>query len=160
MRDKLNSVFQNVIVPIGTAIIVSLILKSFLFLSVTYGNSMYPTVVEGSFSLGLRHPKEVNKQDIVILPLEDKRIVKRVIATEGDKVEIINGTVYINDAELLDTHYALRDNTDYGPITVPQGEIFFLGDNRAVSLDSRDLGTYKVDDVIARIYWNIGLQKL
>ena len=160
MKNILKFLSNYIVIPMIAAVIMNVIIKSFFFISVTKGDSMFPTVENGSYSIGIMNPKEINKQDIVILPLEDKHIVKRVIATEGDKVGIIDGTIYINDGELEDVHYALRDHTNFAPIIVPQGEIFVLGDNRAVSLDSRELGTYKVEDVVAKLCWNIDLKKL
>ena len=99
--------------------------------------------------------------DIVIIRREDfldgAPIVKRVIATEGQTVDIDfdTGTVYV-DGEALDEDYIREPTfTDEGmdyPLTVPEGSIFVMGDNRNHSDDSRNsqLGTVDTRYVIGK----------
>ena len=99
--------------------------------------------------------------DIVIIQRDDFRdgepIVKRVIATEGQTVDIdfASGSVYV-DGELLEEDYIneptyVEEGTEF-PLTVPGGSIFVMGDNRNHSSDSRssDLGTVDTRYVIGR----------
>jgi len=65
--------------------------------------------------------------------------VKRIIGLPGDKVEIKDGKVYINDSKTpLDEPYIFGpDSDDFGPVTVPEGAYFCLGDHRNISADAR-----------------------
>ena len=105
--------------------------------------------------------KDPERFDIVIFKYPDDESVdylKRIIGLPGETVEIISGKVYIN-GELLDEPYLSEEPTgDYGPYQVPEDSYFMLGDNRAVSKDSRYWhNTYvKKDKIIAKafvMYW-------
>lgn len=111
--------------------------------------SMEPTLRIGDYLVA--NPKyykknELKRGDLVILQSPDdsaKLFIKRIIALEGEKIEIKSKQVYINDVPLpegykihLDNEfYPGRDN--YGPAVVPSDHCFVLGDNRDKSIDSR-----------------------
>jgi signal peptidase I len=83
--------------------------------------------------------------------------IKRVIALEGDTVDIWDGRVYVN-SKLLDEPYVSDGNLTYEryiemPYTVPEGYIFVMGDNRLVSKDSRSLGAFSIDSIIGIIVY-------
>jgi signal peptidase I len=90
-------------------------------------------------------------QFLGIVPASARDFVKRVIGVEGDEVVIEGGQVYVN-GEAIDEPYVVYDDaSDYGPITVPEGHLFFLGDNRPNSSDSRrSLGFVPEDHVVGR----------
>ena len=105
--------------------------------------------------------KDPERFDIIIFKYPDDESVdylKRIIGLPGETVEIISGKVYIN-GELLDEPYLSEEPTgDFGPYQVPEDSYFMLGDNRAVSKDSRYWhNTYvKKDKIIAKafvMYW-------
>ncbi|MGN0806543.1 MAG: signal peptidase I [Candidatus Coproplasma sp.] len=106
-----------------------------------------------------------DRGDIVVIRTEDKTLIKRVIAVGGDKVEITRGKVYLNGVE-LDEPYVSEDNNNpilnnYPETTVEKGYVFFLGDNRDISKDSRSYGCYPVESVIGVVAdWSISCKKL
>lgn len=126
------------------------------------GYSMVPTLQNGDRLLVLNSLlyHDYQYDDIVVLRKDTfmrEPIVKRVIATEGQTVDIdfSTGSVYV-DGELLDEPYInertyLEEGTEF-PLTVPEGSIFVMGDNRNNSSDSRDsrLGTVDTRYVIGK----------
>jgi signal peptidase I len=112
--------------------------------------------------------RPLQRRDIIVFtsPVDHKTdLIKRVIAVEGDKVELRNKHLYINDVEVPDEHAnftdphvrdtAPRDN--FGPVTVPSGKFFVMGDNRDQSYDSRYWGFADATDVKGKatfIYWS------
>ena len=120
------------------------------------GDSMRKTLVDGDYLLLLNNVfyHEPKQGDVVVISKKNfdngAAIVKRVIATEGQTVDIDfeNGIVYV-DGEALDEPYTNNPtNHTMGtqfPLTVADNCIFVLGDNRAVSRDSRDPAIGQVD---------------
>ncbi len=112
----------------------------------------------------------VHRGDVVVFvfpPDSTKDFIKRVIGVAGDTVEVKNGAVWLNGKPMDDPHAHLevapqdrsevapRDN--FGPVTVPPGKLFMMGDNRDRSYDSRFWGFVDDDQVEGRamiIYWS------
>ena len=126
------------------------------------GHSMVPTL-QHTDRLVVLSPilyHDYKAGDIVVLRKDtflEEPIVKRVIATEGQTVDIdfVSGAVYV-DGELLEEDYIneptyVEEGTEF-PLTVPEGSIFVMGDNRNHSSDSRssDLGTVDTRYVIGK----------
>ena len=147
--------------------------------------SMVPTLLKGDFLFvnkfeygpkipfthirlpGIRSP---HRGDVIVFqyprnPQQD--FIKRCIATGGQTLEVRNKLVIVNGDTLSEPYaihidptirpagYDYRDN--FGPLTVPKGELFMMGDNRDNSNDSRFWGTVKMDYVKGHamfIYWS------
>jgi len=126
------------------AVILAIVIRLFLFeVFVVEGRSMYPTLHETERLMVNKivyHFDEPQSGDIVVFEYQPGRdFIKRVIGVAGDKVEIVDGNVYINGVK-LDEPYLPEDLNyyDYGPVEVPTGSYFVMGDYRQNSMDSRD----------------------
>ena len=114
------------------------------------------------------HIGEPDRNEIVVFvsPVDrNTDLIKRIIAIGGDTVEIRNKTVLVNSKPLEDSHAYFEDPSvaangqrdNYGPVTVPEGKFFVLGDNRDRSYDSRFWGFADVATVKGKatfIYWS------
>ncbi|SRR5579883_1520324 len=104
------------------------------------------------------HFKNPQRGDIVVFSPTDTlqkqnfhdAFIKRVIGLPGDKVEVKNGRVYINDQPLRENYIADSPQYQYGPVTVPQDQYLVLGDNRNNSYDSHYWGFVPRDHIIGR----------
>ena len=146
----------------GKAIVIALIiaffLRTFVFAtSIVEGASMDPTLEDGervSFNKIVYFVNEPDRGEIVIIARETKNYGKRIIGKPNDIIEYKNNTLFIN-GEAYEEDYlteALRHETDaFGPVEVPEGKYFVMGDNRPISKDSRNgLGLIDEDDIIGR----------
>ena len=139
------------------AVVLALIVRSFIFTVVRVdGQSMEPTLQHNNRMIVWRLGYEPKQGDIVIFnpPGYDKKIfwVKRVIATEGQKVEIEYATnsVYV-DGQKLDEPYlgeVMQNMNTLTEIDVPKDCVFLLGDNRNHSTDGRIIGPVNKDCII------------
>ncbi len=118
----------------------------------------------------LFHLEPVHRGDVVVFvfpPDHTKDFIKRVIGVPGDTIQVKNGEVWLNGQKAPDPHahfevgpqerslISPRDN--FGPVTVPPGKLFMMGDNRDRSYDSRFWGFVDMNDVEGRamiIYWS------
>lgn len=136
-RSLINKVIYTII---STAAIVTIVCVLIMPVLRIYGSSMEPTLNNGEIVLSLKTSKyEVG--DLIGFYYNNKILVKRVIATEGQWVNIDeSGNVFIDD-ELLDEPYvhekALGECNIKLPYQVPEGKIFVMGDHRSTSVDSR-----------------------
>jgi len=121
--------------------------------------SMQPTLHEGEFILVNKlayRLGDFERGDIVVFhhgPTED--YIKRVIGLPGDVVEVRDGHVFINN-QMLDEIYIAAPPRYTGSWTVPEDQLFVLGDNRNQSSDSHQWGYVPVSTVVGRalvVYW-------
>lgn len=77
--------------------------------------------------------------------------VKRVIATEGETIEIRKGDVYIDGKKIMED-YKVPDSYDMPPTKIPKGQLFAMGDNRPNSRDSRYWGTVPYRSIIGKVF--------
>ena len=90
---------------------------------------------------------------VVKAPRTGELLLKRVVGVGGDEVEIRDGVLYVNGRAPREPYvdHDASDSVYFGPVEVPAGRLFVLGDNRANSDDSRQLGPVAADDAIGRV---------
>jgi signal peptidase I len=86
-----------------------------------------------------------------LVPPEPSDLVKRLVGLPGDEVAVVDGVLLIDGAPYAEDYLSGPDTPDFGPVRVPEGTLFFLGDNRRNSADSRgSLGFVAQERVIGR----------
>lgn len=118
--------------------------------AVVSGGSMQPTLHDGEKALvRLLWANNPRRGDIVVIKQEDKNIIKRVIATSGDTIQIKDGQVIVNDVILDETYIESTTETNgfIEPTVIKPNHVFVLGDNRGISVDSRVLGQISCDNI-------------
>ncbi|MGY1743243.1 MULTISPECIES: signal peptidase I [unclassified Blastococcus] len=118
--------------------------------------SMEPTVPSGAILVVDRWSDSIHRMDVVVVDPQDGAgppLVKRAVAVGGDEVGIEDGVLVVNGEPVCEPSIdpVLIDAQYFGPVTVPPGEVFLLGDNRASSVDSRHFGTVREDEVRGRV---------
>lgn len=164
-RVKYNNKFAATLFnTIGTLVVVAAaaILVANLWLPILQvtGTSMSPTLQEGQVLMASKG-HDFKTGDVIAFYYNNKILVKRVIAMPGDWVNISeDGTVYVNDIAIDEPYLkekALGDCNIELPYQVPESKIFVMGDNRSVSLDSRNtaIGCISEEQVVGRITFAI-----
>ncbi|MGL4849361.1 MAG: signal peptidase I [Clostridium sp.] len=140
-KEKKNNIFFDWILPILIALAIAFLINKFLIFKVKIpSGSMEPTLNVGDRLLVTRvyEPQNLKEGDIVVFYSQElgKVLIKRLIGLPGDTIKIVEGNVYVNGKE-IDQSYVKYPMSTYQEFHVPEGEYFFLGDNRANSYDSR-----------------------
>ena len=146
------------------AIIACVLLFMFVARVVTVdGGSMNPTLLHGDRLIVSNLSKNYEQGDVVVFVAPeymDEPLVKRIIATEGQLVEINfdKGIVRVDEQVMYEPYIAelTQDAQDYdGPIQVPKGCVFVMGDNRNRSTDSRtdEIGCVDTRYILGKAYF-------
>lgn len=129
-----------------------------------YGASMSPTLQSGEIIVALK-TKEVQRKDIVAFYYNNKIMVKRVIAVQGEWIDIDESGVVKVNGEVIDEPYVKEmpgGECDIElPYQVPQGKVFVMGDHRLVSVDSRSasMGAISNNQILGKLIlrlWPLG----
>jgi len=183
---KKKSAFREYAEAAVIAIILALFIRTFVVQAFKIpSGSMEPTLLVGDhilvnkFIYGIKIPF-INKtlipisapehDDVIVFiyPVDkSKDFIKRVIGLPGDEIKVIGKTVYVNGKPYEDEHGYYSDagrrhagtvkENQFGPVTVPEGHLFVMGDNRNHSYDSRFWGFVPIKDVKGKafiIYWS------
>jgi len=185
-EEATKSKVQEYIEAIIIAILIAVVIRTFIVQAYKIpSRSMVPTLLVGDhllvnkFIYGVKIPvirriivpiTDPKRGDIIVFIYPNDRTkdyIKRVIGVGGDKIEIKNKNIFINDQPYKDAFGIYSDNTTYpaimqprdnfGPVTVPRGSLFVMGDNRDESADSRFWGFVDLKDVEGKallIYWS------
>jgi signal peptidase I len=133
------------------------ILFTFFFGLVRYQeSSMAPAIKDGDLTIFYRYTGSgYLPKDVVVLDFQGQRQVRRVIATQGDEVDITDKGLFINGAlqQELEIQYQTdryQDGVDF-PLIVPKGHVFVLADMRIDATDSRVYGCVEIEDTLGKV---------
>lgn len=144
----MNKEFKSYVVTVFSALIITIFILQFFSFYLVSGDSMEPTLNNNNYLIvrkSFLREKKYEKGDIVIFHTavrnnlkDEKDLVKRIIAVPGDEIKIENNHVYIND-QIIQEIYLKKDKTGGSlKMIVDEENYFVMGDNRKVSLDSRE----------------------
>lgn len=152
-EERSNRIFFDVMCFVFLFLSIFFLVINYLFVSVeTQGPSMQPTIKTGDILLVNKY-EQPTYGDIVIIDVGEKWLVKRVVGKGGDEVKFDDGYVYLNGEKIVENYVKEQGVTEkmmqeLDCVTVPDGEYYYLGDNRADSLDSRRYGTCDKSKII------------
>lgn len=168
------------VVTVALAIVLSLLIRSFVAHAFhVESGSMEPTLAPGDRILVNKLTDNPSRGDLVVFERPDGDLVKRVIALEGETIHFAEGLIGIDDQWVSDEPYLSAETANEGThanraipncdpyeeadevrrCTVPERHVFVLGDNRAVSFDSRNFGPVPRDDLVGSAafqFWPLG----
>ena len=183
---KSKSKFVEYAEAIIIAILIAFFIRTFIVQAFKIpSGSMKPTLLIGDhilvnkFIYGVKIPfirknlisiSEPKRDDVIVFIYPEDRskdFIKRVIGVGGDTIEIRNKKIFLNGLPFQDTHGVYVDDfiipgtiqprDNFGPMTVPKGAVFTMGDNRDQSYDSRFWGVVELKDVLGKafiMYWS------
>ena len=184
--SKPKSKLREYIEAILLAIVIAFFIRTFVIQAYKIpSGSMKPTLLIGDhilvskFNYGIRIPLvrstlipvgTPKRGDIVVFIYPEDRskdFIKRLVGLPGDVIEIRNKNILLNGLPWSDTHGvyvdsliipgAVQPRDNFGPVRVPEGSLFVMGDNRDESYDSRFWGFVPMKDVLGKaliIYWS------
>ena len=147
--------FIKELIPYIIIIIAVVLIRTYIVTPViVVGDSMVPTLKDGQILLLNKFDykfNEIERYDIVVIKVGKSEIIKRIIGLPGENIEYKNNTLYINGHEEKTTYNFDTDDFKLEEICncdkIPQDKYLVLGDNRAVSSDSRIIGLIDKEDI-------------
>lgn len=142
-------------------LLVFLVFRFVIGFSLVKGDSMETTLHSGEAVMYLRLCPKYKNGDVVSVKIPSgKYYVKRIIATKGDTIDIRDGKVYVNE-KCLDEPYVKgitqqQEGFVHYPLTLEEGQVFIMGDNREESIDSRTFGVVGERQIKGKLYFSAG----
>ena len=172
--------FVSILVMVGIVVVVTIALRMFVFVPYEIpSGSMEDTILPGDMVFSEKityYMREPQYGDIVTFmdpEVAGRTLIKRVIATEGQTVDLVDGKVVVDGSALYESYTGEKPSyplyrTASGvevtfPYTVGEDEVWVMGDNRTSSQDSRYFGSIPISSITGRaalVYWplnDIGL---
>ena len=156
-KTTVRSTFLSLVVVAAVAVLVAVLLLPILRI---YGKSMNGTLDSGDIVLSIKST-HFDTGDVIAFYYNNNILVKRVIANPGDWVDIDNdGNVYVNNVKLEEPYLQEKAYGEVNielPYQVPDGKIFVMGDNRSVSIDSRNssIGCVADEQIVGKIVYRV-----
>ncbi len=161
----MKAFLKDVLIAIAVAVLIIQFIKP----TIIKESSMQPTLFENDYILLSKQAYSifgdpeygdivVFHSDIEAMNGDKKDLIKRIIGLPGDVITVKDGVVFRNQVPLTED-YLMEDYTTgfVEEYRVPQGEMFVMGDNRRVSLDSRseDIGAVSMDEILGKAIWKV-----
>ena len=145
------------LVKIGVIFLAVVVIFTFLFGIIRYDEpSMVPAIKDGDLVIFYRYTDSgYAARDAIVLEHNGKMQVRRVVATAGDNVDITEDGLLINgslqqELEIYQRTERYEEGREF-PLTVPEGQVFVLGDSRTNATDSRIYGPVRIDDTFGKV---------
>lgn len=156
VKKKDYSLLSSFIIKLTVFSVILISMFVFVFgVHFNKGESMYPKVRDGDVLLYYRLVNDFQLGDVVVYNSGSQKVIGRVVAKEGDKVEVntdglllVNGN--IQQEEVFFPTQAMPGGISY-PYTVEKNSYFILGDNREYASDSRFVGSISKDDIKGKV---------
>lgn len=158
-KRRLTSLYEWIGAFSGALAVVAVIFTCLFRIVNVDGTSMMNTLAHGEYLVLSRLPYTPDHGDIVVLYLDEREqspLIKRVMGLAGDTISVDpdTGEVFRNGVRLQESYVHAPTAMEQlkGPVTVPEGYVFVMGDNRAAghSLDSRTFGCVPVGNIMGK----------
>ena len=161
--------FKDFMWYIIVLLVIAFVLVFIVAFQTVAGNSMDPTLKDGQIVLVSKLPFKPKRNEIVLFKSNGKSYVKRVIGLPGEKIEYLDGILYINNQPFKESYLDANIETfnflfsDVCPVelckdgVIPENEYFVMGDNRPESADSRDpkIGLINKENMKGKVVYSI-----
>ena len=161
--SPLGKTLRETVETLILALVLTLLIRGFIMESfLVQGHSMEPTLHHGERLLVnkvLYRWREPVRGEIVVFRYprdENTDFIKRVMGLPGETVELRLGRLYIDERPLHEPYIRQAGLSNMDPVTIPEGQVFVLGDNRTNSEDSRVFGPIDVGDIKGKafiVFW-------